>query len=62
MESLEEDIVVDISQAREKFFGCSGKMLIPCKATVAAQVEKIPGNRLMTMDLLRKALADQFQV
>ena len=57
----DEDTIVDISRGRERFFGCSGKMLKPCPATVAALVKKIPENQLGTTDLLRKHLAQQFQ-
>jgi hypothetical protein len=58
----QEDTIVDISKARERYFGCSGKMLLPSAATVAAQIQKIPENQLITTDLLRKALAAQFDV
>jgi hypothetical protein len=58
----QEDVIVDISKAREKFFGCSGKMLLPSPATVEALIKKIPANQLITADLLRKKLADQFGV
>ena len=59
---LEEDSIVDISPAREKFFGCSGKMLCPSPATVAALIQKIPKDKLISSDLLRKKLAEQFDV
>ena len=58
----QEDVIVDISKAREKYFGCSGKMLLPCPATVKALVKKIPKNKLVTTELLRRELADQFNV
>jgi hypothetical protein len=58
----DEDTIVEISKARERFFGCSGKMLKPCPATVAAVVKKVPENQLATTDLLRRKLAEQFQV
>lgn len=58
----QEDAIADISKAREKFFGCSGKMLLPSPTTVEALIKKIPQNKLITADLLRKVLADQFRV
>ena len=58
----QEDMIVDISKTMERFFGCSGKMLKPGEATVAAVVKRIPESTLATTDLLRKVLADQFQV
>jgi alkylated DNA nucleotide flippase Atl1 len=59
---LQEDWIVDISEARQKFFGCTGKMLLPGTATVAALVRKIPAGRLISSDVLRKALASKFNV
>ena len=59
---LQEDRIVDISPARERYFGCSGKMLLPSPATVAAQIKQIPEHHLVTLDLLQKKLAEQFQV
>ena len=58
----QEDIIADISEGREKFFGCSGKMLMPGPATVAAFVSTVPARKLVTMDVLQKALARQFEV
>ena len=55
-------MIVDISEARERYFGCSGKMLLPSTATVAAQIKQIPAHHLMTADLLQKKLAEQFHV
>ncbi len=52
-----EDQVVPISPEREKFFGCSGKMLLPCPTTVAALIEEVPSGRVATMELLRRELA-----
>lgn len=57
-----EDVIVEIPEAREKFFGRGGKMLLPCPATVAAAVRHIPAGRLATTDALRRALAEQFDV
>lgn len=58
----QEDVIVDISEKRQKYFGCSGKMLLPSPATVAAQIQQIPEHHLITTDLLQKKLADQFNV
>lgn len=58
----QEDVIVEISEQRKKFFGCSGKMLVPSQATVAAQITKIPEHKLVTADLLQRELADQFNV
>lgn len=54
---FQEDIIVEISPERAKFFGCTGKMLIPCPATVAALLEEIPEGKLITTTLLRAELA-----
>jgi alkylated DNA nucleotide flippase Atl1 len=52
-----EDEIVPISPEREKFFGCSGRMLLPCPATVAALVKDVPRGKVATLDLLRSELA-----
>ena len=57
-----EDTIVDISKQLERFFSCSGKMLKPSIATVEGLICKIPRNELITTDLLRKELAEQFNV
>jgi len=62
MEPLREDTIVDIAKDREKSLGASGKMLLPCPATVEALLKKIPEDKLITIDLIRKKLADQFNV
>ena len=54
---MQEDLIVDISPEREKFFGTTGKMLKPCPATVSALVRQIPSNKLATTDQLRQTLA-----
>ncbi len=59
---LQEDAIVDIPPNRVKFFGTTGKMLLPSPATVASLIETIPARKLITTDLLRKKLTDQFQV
>ena len=58
----QEDEIVDIPPNRVKFFGTTGKMLLPSPATVEALIQKIPENKLITTDLLRKKLTDQFNV
>ena len=54
---IQEDMIVEISKEREKYFGCSGKMLIPCPATVAKLLAEIPKRKLIMMDSLRRELA-----
>ncbi len=54
---IQEDIIVEISPERVKFFGCEGKMLIPCPATVAALLSEIPEGKLVTTVQLREELA-----
>jgi alkylated DNA nucleotide flippase Atl1 len=58
---LLEDAIVDIPENRVRFFGTSGKMLLPSPATVAALLKKIPEHQLVTTDLLRKMLTEQFK-
>jgi hypothetical protein len=57
-----QDAIVDIPQDRVKFFGGTGKMLLPSPATVAALIKKIPERKLITTNLLCKELTDQFRV
>jgi alkylated DNA nucleotide flippase Atl1 len=59
---LQEDVIVDISKAREKFFGCSGKMLLPSRKTVQALLEQIPQHQLATTEWIQRTLAAQFNV
>ena len=54
-----EDQIVEISKEREKFFGTSGKMLIPCPETVASLLAEIPEGRLISTDALRSELASR---
>ena len=56
------DEIIDISKAREKFFGCSGKMLLPSSATVARMVTQVPKGKVITTTYLCQALAQQFEV
>ena len=59
---LQVDAIVDIPENRIRFFGGSGKMLLPSPATVAALIEEIPPNKLTTTELLRQKLTDRFNV
>ena len=56
------DVIVAIEKHRERYFGGAGKMLLPCPATVAAQIRRIPDHQLMSKELLQAQLAEQFQV
>ena len=56
------DVIVDIEKHRERYFGGPGKMLLPCPATVAAQIRRIPQHQLLSKDLLQAMLAEQFKV
>lgn len=58
----QEDVIVDIPKDRVKFFGGTGKMLLPSPATVAAVIKKIPKRKLITTNLLCKELTAQFKV
>jgi hypothetical protein len=58
----QEDEIVDIPENRIKFFGGPGKMLLPSPRTVEALIKKIPENQLITTELIRKKLTDQFDV
>ena len=60
--ALQEDLIVDIPPERVKFFGTTGKMLLPSVATVAALVAQIPASRLLTTTQLRQKLTAQFNV
>ncbi|MEZ4593607.1 MAG: MGMT family protein [Chloroflexota bacterium] len=60
--ALQEDLIVDIPPERVKFFGTTGKMLLPSVATVAALVAQIPASRLLTTTQLRQTLTAQFNV
>ncbi len=56
------DAIVEIAPQQIKFFGGPGKMVLPSPATVAALIRKIPANKVITTDLLRRTLAKQFEV
>lgn len=53
--------IVDIPKTMEKFFGCSGKMLKPSPATVAAAIRKIKRGQVTTIGALCKKLAQDFK-
>jgi alkylated DNA nucleotide flippase Atl1 len=57
-----EDSIVQIAPRLERFFGCSGRMLKPCAATVAALVAQIPSGQVATTESLRRTLANRFGV
>lgn len=59
---MSEDTIVDIPDNRLRYFGGPGKMLLPCPATIAAVIDKIPEYKLVTTDLLRQHLTSQFEV
>jgi alkylated DNA nucleotide flippase Atl1 len=59
---MERDEIVDIPENRVKYFGGHGKMLLPTPATVASVIERIPASKLITTDLLRQELGEQFDV
>ncbi len=59
---MERDEIVDIPPERVKFFGTTGKMLLPCPATLARVIEQVPAAQVITTDLLRQRLSDQFGV
>ena len=59
---IQEDAIVDIPPNRVKFFGTTGKMLLPCPATVATMIKKVPQSKVITTTLLCKELTEQFEV
>jgi alkylated DNA nucleotide flippase Atl1 len=52
----------DIAPQQIAYFGGPGKMLIPSRATVEAMIRRIPRSKVLTTDLLRQRLADDFEV
>jgi len=58
----QEDSIVDIPENWKRFFGTPGKMLLPSPATVEALIKKVPEHQLVTTDLIRRRLTDQFNV
>lgn len=57
-----EDAIVNIPENRLRYFGGPGKMLLPSPATIAALIQKVPQDKLITTDLLRSTLTNQFEV
>ena len=45
-----EDSIEQIAPKLERFFGCSGRTLKPCAATVAALVAQIPSGHVATTE------------
>ena len=62
MNVLQADAIVDIPENRIRYFGRKGKMLLPCPATIAAVIQRVPERKLLTTDLLRSYLTTRFQV
>jgi alkylated DNA nucleotide flippase Atl1 len=58
----EVDAFKPIAPAQVNFFGGPGTMLLPSPKTVAAMLKRVPARRLITTDLLRQKLAEQFGV
>lgn len=58
----QRDEIVAIPPNRVRYFGGTGRMLLPCPATVAAVIERVPEHRLITTDRLRQELTEQFDV
>jgi 6-O-methylguanine DNA methyltransferase, DNA binding domain len=59
---MTEDAIVDIPENRFQYFGGPGKMLLPCPATIATVIEKIPAHQLITTETIQNQLAEQFDV
>jgi hypothetical protein len=60
--AMQSDEVVAIELKREKFFGGSGQMLLPCPKTIGKLIDGVPAGQLITTDVLKKTLAAQFSV
>jgi hypothetical protein len=58
----EVDEIVDIPANRIRYFGGTGKMLLPSPTTIAKLIKRIPESKLITTDLLRQELTNQFHV
>lgn len=58
----QEDAIVDIRESQYAYFGGPGKLLIPSRSTIEAVLRQIPAQRILTTDLLRRFLAEQFNV
>ncbi|MBK8024175.1 MAG: GyrI-like domain-containing protein [Chloroflexi bacterium] len=59
---MESDEIVDIPNNRVKFFGTTGKMLLPSPQTIADVLRTIPEGRLVTTEQLSQAMAERFAV
>ena len=59
---LEKDEIVPIPDNRVKFFGGTGKMLLPCPATVAKVLQEVPTGSVVTTSLLCRLLTQLFGV
>jgi hypothetical protein len=56
------DEIVPIPPNRVKYFGTTGRMLLPSPATLATLIGRVPVKYLATTDLLRQHLTDEFDV
>jgi DNA-binding transcriptional MerR regulator/predicted transcriptional regulator YdeE/alkylated DNA nucleotide flippase Atl1 len=59
---MEADEIVPIPEKRVKFFGTTGKMLLPSPATLAAILNRIQEKQIVTTEQLSKLLAEMFEV
>jgi|GEM_PF-1055084 len=59
---LFDSSIVPIPPAREKFFGCSGRMLLPTKEVLSALLQNIPAGSLASTGQLQNVLKQAFQV
>jgi len=59
---LQSDEIVPVPPNRVKYFGTTGKMLLPSPATIEAVINTIPEKQLITTTLLRQKLTKQFNV
>jgi len=59
---LHEDMIVDIPEERVKYFGTTGRMLLPGTVTITNLLEQIPESKVVTTGIIRDHLARQFSV
>ena len=59
---MEQDVIVDIKENQYGYFGGPGKMLLPSRATVESMIRRVPPSMVITTDLLRKKMAEEFDV
>lgn len=57
-----DEAIVEIPANRVKYFGTTGKMLLPSPAAIEAILNRIPQQKLITTELLRDELAEEFEV